>query len=172
MDSFSYTISDGTEQASAVVTLTVTAVNDAPTVNDDTFFVNLNIDQMINLTVLDNDQDVDGDPLTIVSVTQPDCGTVTINVNLTTLNVDLPSCMATQVFTYTVSDGTDTATATVTIMQEATPAFDFTLFAPDINVDYDVICQRAPATTSTSPFRSCCRRTPLAQAFPTTSTMT
>ena len=60
--SFSYTITDGTNNIAASATLDITSVNDAPVAGNDTFNTNENVALEGNL--LDNDSDVDGDPLT------------------------------------------------------------------------------------------------------------
>lgn len=69
--------------------------------------------------VLLNDTDPDGDPLTIISVTQPFNAIVTItsSTSIYVLSID----DGTETFTYTISDGnggTDTATVTVVVQAE------------------------------------------------------
>src|SRR5262249_5926748 len=60
-DSFTYTVSDGqTDSNVATVTLTVTAVNDAPTANDDAYNFNVVAGMTVSAPgVLDNDTDPD-----------------------------------------------------------------------------------------------------------------
>jgi len=117
---FDYTISDGnggtdTEQ----ITVTITGTNDAPIAVNDT--VAGTEDTAITLTnaelVDPNDQDVDGDSLTITSVSNGTGGTVSLsggNVIFTpTTDYHGPAT-----FDYTISDGngaTDTATVTVNL---------------------------------------------------------
>jgi len=78
VNTFGYTISDGQgHTASATVTVTVTApVNNPPIANADNAAAAQG--QSILIPVLANDSDPDGDPLTIVSVTQPSKGSVSI----------------------------------------------------------------------------------------------
>nr|WP_298410012.1 retention module-containing protein [uncultured Halomonas sp.] len=59
----SYTVTDGELTDTAELSLTVSAVNDAPTARDDT--VTGGEDTVITGNVLDNDSDVDGDSLTV-----------------------------------------------------------------------------------------------------------
>jgi outer membrane protein OmpA-like peptidoglycan-associated protein len=116
---FTYTVSDGNGGSdTAVVTVTVTPVNDPPTANDDSFAV-LEDSAATTFFVLVNDTtapDV-GETLTITAVTQPANGTVTFtatNVSFT----PAPNFFGTTTFMYTVSDGnggSDTATVTVTV---------------------------------------------------------
>ena len=113
----------------ATVTVTVTGVNDAPDAVNDQAGTNADATSLID--VLANDTDVDGDDLTITAVTQPTQGIVTIDDKGTADVTDDEILFnpngefdglnqgQTQVvtFTYTVSDGdlTDTATVEVTV---------------------------------------------------------
>jgi hypothetical protein len=119
VDSFTFTVSDGTEtSAPAIVDLTVTAVADEPVANDDTAVVPPgNVPN--TLVVRSNDVDGDGDVLTIVNVNVPqgNLGSVMISGSGTTVDYT-PSAGQSEgdSFTYTVSDGdpgTPDATATV-----------------------------------------------------------
>ncbi len=67
------------------------------------------------IDVLANDTDPDGDALTVVSVSQPVSGTVVNNGDFVTY---LPAAgfQGEESFDYAVSDGSDSATATVTVM--------------------------------------------------------
>ncbi|WP_462173742.1 tandem-95 repeat protein [Pseudoalteromonas xiamenensis] len=67
IDTFSYFASDGKLTSNtAVVGVSVSAVNDAPVANDDQFNLSINADNRYTLDVLANDSDVDGDTLTII----------------------------------------------------------------------------------------------------------
>jgi len=66
------------------------------------------------IDVLANDADPDGDPLTVVSVSQPASGTVVNNGDFVTY-APAAGFQGEDSFTYTVSDGSDSATATVTV---------------------------------------------------------
>ncbi len=112
-DAFSYTISDGEEQSSANVTVTVEEQpNTAPRANDDSAVANYN--ESVSIDVLENDSDDDGDALTIASYTQASHGSVTQDGNklVYTSNTDYSGDDS---FTYTITDGEATATATVSI---------------------------------------------------------
>ena len=74
-DTFTYTASDGNGGTdTATVTVTVTSVNDAPNAVNDT--TSTPEDTAKTIDVLANDTDVDGDTLTVASVTQPVNGSV------------------------------------------------------------------------------------------------
>ena len=127
-DTITYTISDGQGGFStATVTVTVAPVNDPPVaVNDNTTTLE---DTPVNINVLGNDSDPDGDPLTVTGATAPN-GTVTINPDGTIRYTPNANFNGTDTITYTVSDGkggTATATVTVTI----TPVNDPPVARPD-----------------------------------------
>ncbi|QLE87645.1 tandem-95 repeat protein [Shewanella sp. Scap07] len=80
-DSFEFTASDGEfESQVATVTLTISAVNDAPVAIVDNLSFSQNEANQYSLNVLSNDYDVDGDELSIVNASV-DVGTVTIEDN-------------------------------------------------------------------------------------------
>ncbi|MCE7697328.1 MAG: cadherin-like domain-containing protein, partial [Methanobacterium paludis] len=114
LDSFTYTISDGHGgTATGTVSITVTVVNDAPTVPN--YTVTTNEDTPANGIV--TGVDANGDSLTYAQGSGPSHGTVTVNsatgawTYTPTTNYNGPDS-----FTVTVSDGHDgTATATVSI---------------------------------------------------------
>ncbi|MGF1666467.1 MAG: tandem-95 repeat protein, partial [Acidimicrobiia bacterium] len=117
VDSFTYTISDGRGGTdTATVTITVTPINDAPVAVDDADTVVE--DESVTVDVLVNDFDVDGDTLTVVSVTQGVNGSVVVNGDGTVSYTPDADWNGVDSFTYTVSDGvlTDSATVTVTVV--------------------------------------------------------
>jgi len=90
--------------------------NNAPVASDD---ISLTAeDTPVTINVLMNDDDADDDPLTVVNLTQPANGTVTINGDQTvTYNPD-PDFNGSDSFTYAANDGkanSNTATVTVTV---------------------------------------------------------
>ncbi len=116
-DSFTYTISDGNGGFdTATVNLTVRPVNDQPVAVND--IRTINEDSTININVLANDTDVDGNTLTVSGFTQPANGTVTTGPGGTLKYTPNANYNGTDTFTYTVSDGQggfDTATVTLTV---------------------------------------------------------
>ena len=117
-DSFSYTISDGHGgNDSAVITLTILPVDDQPLAVDDS--ATTVEDTPITLDVLANDSDVDGDPLTVSSVTTPTHGTIVVNPDLTISYQSEANYHGSDSFMYTLDDGngggTDSATVQITI---------------------------------------------------------
>ena len=123
VESFSYTVSDTHGGTSiATVFVAVTPVNDAPFAQDDSSTSVAG--EVPVIPVLINDADADGDPLTIVSVTQPTNGTVTIVGSDLQYQPD-DGFTGTDSFTYTISDpsgSTDTATVTVGVNPEVSGA--------------------------------------------------
>jgi VCBS repeat-containing protein len=120
-DSFTYTINDGFgETATATVTITVNSVNDAPLATADAVSTPQDNPLVIaTATLLGNDTDIDGDPLSVDSVGNPANGTLTDVGNGSYTYTPNAGFTGTDSFTYTVTDGnggTDTATVTVTVM--------------------------------------------------------
>jgi hypothetical protein len=72
----------------------------------------------VTITVLANDTDADGDPLTVTEVTVPLNGTAVLNPDFTVLYTPNPDYLGLDTFMYTISDGqggTDSAAVTVTV---------------------------------------------------------
>jgi len=121
-DVFTYTISDGVATAIASVTVTVlAAANSAPVaVDDGGMSVPANsVNTLLDVLANDSDPDV-GDTLTITQaavVLAPSAGgTVTVNGTSDRLvYTPAPGYSGTESFSYTITDGTDTASATVTM---------------------------------------------------------
>ena len=110
--SFSYTVTDGRRTSNtATVTVNVAAVNDAPVANDDTLAATE--DTPVTYTaaqLLGNDTDVDGDTLTIASVTSGTGGTAVLNANGTVTFTPNANFNGAASFSYTVTDGRRPAT--------------------------------------------------------------
>jgi VCBS repeat-containing protein len=117
-DTFAYTISDGNGgESQGSVTVQVAAVNDAPTAADDA--AETDVGTVISIDLLSNDNDVDGDVLTISSIGSAENGSVTNNGDGTVSYAPNAGFAGTDSFTYTVSDGNGgqaTATATVAVL--------------------------------------------------------
>ena len=141
-DSFTYTLSDGhagTDTATVIVT--VTPVNDPPVANDDTATV---IEDSLNnnINVRANDIDIDGDSLTITSITQPIHGSSTFTVSSVSYT-PAANYSGFDSFTYTISDGhggTDPATVFVTIIPVNDPpvAYNDTATVPEDSINYQI----------------------------------
>jgi len=110
-DSFTYTNAEGT---TATVNVTVDAVNDLTVVNADS--ATLNEDASVEIDVLANDTDVEGNVSAIESVTNGANGSVTINENGTVTYTPNADFNGTDSFTYMNTEG---ATATVNVTVDA-----------------------------------------------------
>ena len=112
-DTFGYTIADPSG-ATASGTVSVFVGNDAPTAIDDP--ASGLEDTRLDLVVVANDTDPNGDPLSVVSFTQGALGTIT-QVSPTTLAFQpAPNVSGIDTFSYTITDGRGgVATATVTL---------------------------------------------------------
>ncbi|HCE4628854.1 TPA: tandem-95 repeat protein [Vibrio parahaemolyticus] len=126
-DSFTYIVTSGGVSESTTVEVNVTPVNDAPVAKDD--IATTQEDTAVTIDVLSNDSDVDGDKLSIESVSVPkEQGTVEV-VDGKLVFTPAENFNGDAEITYTVTDGqlTDEAKVTVTV----NPVND----APTIKVD-------------------------------------
>jgi len=160
-DSFTFTVSDGTNtSAQATVSITVTAVDDPPVAVNDAATVNE--DSGANaINVLANDNDADGGPISITSVTQPANGAVVITGGGTGLTYapnanycNNPPGTTPDAFTYALTPGGSTATVTVTVTCLNDPpvadndAFDF---IGNTTLIVDLSAVATPAVLETTP---------------------
>ncbi len=117
-DSFNFTVTDGAggSVGSSMFDITVNPVNDAPVANNDTAATNQN--EAVTIAVaqlLANDSDIENDTLTITSVGNATNGSVALNGNNVVFNPDAGFSGAAS-FEYTLSDGSETDSATVSVM--------------------------------------------------------
>ncbi|HEX8723298.1 MAG TPA: Ig-like domain-containing protein [Pyrinomonadaceae bacterium] len=104
-DSFSFAATDGRAQsAAATVTVNVAPANDAPVAVGDSASTVKNV--AVGVAVLANDRDVDGDALTVVSVSQSANGTVAVAPGGKSVTyTPRKTFVGNDTFTYAVSDG-------------------------------------------------------------------
>ncbi len=116
-DSFTYTVTDGNGgQSTARVIVNVTGVNDDPVANDDT--VPTDEDTLVVFDPTLNDADPDGDPLEVLTISDPANGTVTDNGDGTFDYTPDPGFNGLDDVTYTATDGAggmDTAIVTFNV---------------------------------------------------------
>jgi len=122
-ETITYTISDGISSVSGTLTITVTAVNDAPVAVDNIETVTLG-SGLSNIYVIANDTDVESDNLTLTSFSYAGAGAVVINNNKIDYTPET-NFSGTEIITYTVSDGSLTDTGTLTIIAKALEVGDF-----------------------------------------------
>jgi len=119
-DTFTYRANDGTLDSDlATVTITVTAVNDAPVATNDAYSTNEDTPLTVPAPgVLDNDTDPDGNPLTAWVESGTSHGTLTLDANGAFTYAPAADFNGTDTFTYRANDGTldsDLATVTITV---------------------------------------------------------
>ena len=111
-------VSDGSDSDSETITINVVDVNQPPVAVDDP--ATTDEDLAADIAVLANDSDPDGDPLTVVSVTQPADGTASVNPDGTVSYAPNPDFNGSDSFDYTVEDEAgNQATATVSVTMNA-----------------------------------------------------
>ncbi|GGF70088.1 hypothetical protein GCM10011332_25120 [Terasakiella brassicae] len=118
-----YDVSDGTTTTAAGGTIEVAAVNDGPTANADT--ASTSEDTAVTLDLTGNDSDIESDDLNITQINGVDVsagdsvdvgnGTVTLNEDGTVEFSADEDYSGTESFSYTVSDGIDSATSNATV---------------------------------------------------------
>ena len=114
-DSFTFTVSDGDLSATGTITINVTPVNDAPIATN----VDAEVDEDTPITLTLGGTDVDNDPLSVLSLTDPAYGTAVQagpGPNDATYQGDL-NFNGIDTFNFTISDGelSDVGTVTVTV---------------------------------------------------------
>jgi Ca2+-binding RTX toxin-like protein len=116
-DSFTYVVRDPSGATStAMVTVTITGANDAPTAGDDSAFVTSG--GSVIIPVLANDSDPEGDALTVLSAANGSNGSVVVNPDGTLTYTPNAGFSGNDSFTYTLKDAngaTDTATVSLVV---------------------------------------------------------
>lgn len=140
-DSFTYTIADNNgDESSAIVTVTVNAVNDPPAARGDTYDVKE--DETLSLPdpgVLENDSDPEGDPITAFLVESVMHGTLKLNANGSFTYVPDKDFNGTDQFTYKASDGSNSSPV-VTVTLNVTPVEDLPIAVADsFEVQYETV---------------------------------
>jgi len=117
-DSFTYKAYDGTDYSNvATVSITVTAINDAPSASGDSYAATEDTTLVVVAPgLLTNDSDVDGDPISAVVVTPPAHGTLALNADGSFSYMPNLDFIGDDSFTYKANDGTsDSNVVTVSI---------------------------------------------------------
>lgn len=123
-DTFTYIANDGELDSNiATVTITINPVNDAPVAEDDDYHTPEETELVVSAAegILANDSDIDGDALTFELGDLPDNGVLDMNADGSFSYEPLLGFRGTDTFTYILSDGLLTDTATVTIVVNDVP---------------------------------------------------
>lgn len=107
VDTFTYTISDGEQSASAEVTIQVNPINDAPVSQTASFAATAGTQLSVDAAsgVLQNDSDVDGDALVAIVASPPSNGDLTLNSDGSFTYSSDAGFTGSDSFTYQASDG-------------------------------------------------------------------
>ena len=151
-DAFSFMASDGTLDSNiATISISVTAVNDAPVALDDSYGTSEDTPLTVAAAsgVLANDSDVDGDSLTAALVSGPSHGTLTLSADGSFTYTPEADYSGSDTFTYKASDGSlESNSATVTInvgSADETPTGVADSYSTDENT---ALTQAAPGVLS------------------------
>jgi gliding motility-associated-like protein len=156
-----YTADDGSGSATASITITINAVDDVLVAVDDSY--TMTEDGSLSNNVVSNDIDVDDDGLTVTQFTVSGSGTIAagntgivtgvgsliINANgsfVFTPNLNYNNLSPVFVATYTISDGTTTDQATISI--QVTPVNDNPVGGNDTGADAFTTLEDTPIQLS------------------------
>jgi hypothetical protein len=134
-DTVNYSVTDGALTDTGLLTLTVTAANDAPVATDDAVTVAEDVPYNSVTSLLANDSDLDGDSLSVVTGTfaTSQGGSITFNADGSYSYTSATNFNGTDSVSYSVTDGalTDTGllTLTVTAVNDAPTTAPVTLVA-------------------------------------------
>ena len=162
----SYLVSDNNGgTATGIISVTVLNINDAPVALDDT--ANTQENTAVNINVLANDSDIDGDTLVVLNATvsNPTNGTVSANADNTLLFTPTTNFNGNASVNYTISDnngGIASATVTVNVISvNSTPVavndyattdedtlVTINVLANDSDVDGDALMVTDPTATN------------------------
>ena len=139
-DTITYTVTDGDASDTGTVTVTVNPANDTPVAMGDNYTVvqNGTLD-VAGPGVLQNDTDLDGDPLTAVQFTDPSHGSVTFNADGGFTYTPDADFFGNDSFEYYADDGTTTsggAFVNITVTEDlpnAAPVANYDSFATDVD---------------------------------------
>ncbi|MEU4687191.1 Ig-like domain-containing protein [Actinoplanes sp. NPDC023714] len=138
-DSFGYTLSDGLGSSTATVTIGV--VNSAPTARADA--ISTDTDTAVTVDPLANDDDPNGDAVTLAGTTAAAHGTVVRNADDTLTYTPAAGFYGTDTLGYTVEDPerlTGSAVVTITVRNAAPiAADDFFVAHPQVTTVLDVL---------------------------------
>ena len=120
-----------------VLPITVTNINDPPVAVDDEYQVQE--DQPLNVVapgVIVNDNDVDGDPLQVILISEPAHGSLILNANGSLAYIPDFNFNQTDSFAYQLNDGTDVSNiATVKVMVKTQFVWHNSVNPYDVNGD-------------------------------------
>lgn len=135
-------VSDGVESKDYMLPVTVSPQNDGPSGTDDdmqeAWVVFEDIAKTLDLSVLtENDTDIDADELTVTQVSNVSSGTLVKDSGQNYIYTSAAGFSGVVTFTYTLSDGTATATANVTM--KVLESDDQPTIALEPTNDYDCV---------------------------------
>ena len=118
--STTYTVTNANDKSkSAIISITVTPADDAPTANNDTIAIDEDTPTDVTAQVLANDTDPDGDTLSVTDVSNASGGSVDLSAGVVTFTPTADLCGdAAGSFDYDMTDGnggTDSASVTVDV---------------------------------------------------------
>lgn len=126
---FSYTVSDGVQTSTATVSVLINPVNDAPSAKSDV--AESQTDVPVEIAIIENDTDVDGDAVMILSVDATSAKGGSVRLGSNGLVMFIPGLqVGRDTFQYSIVDGSGaTSTAVVSIDVLAAVSFNEAAYA-------------------------------------------
>ncbi len=125
-DSFTYKANDGTDDSTTNATVSINVVgNNPPTVTNDSYPIDEDGTLTVNAPgVLNNDSDVESDPLTAIKVSDPGNGTLNFSTDGSFTYTPNPNWYGTDTFAYKANDGNNNSAANATVSIIVNPIND------------------------------------------------
>ncbi|MBL1279259.1 MAG: tandem-95 repeat protein [Fluviicola sp.] len=138
VDTMYYEVSDGMLITIDTLFIVVNCINDIPVGGNENLVVNEDSFGTTTSGLLDNDSDIDGDILTILTTSGPSNGVISINANGTLTYTPNPDFCGSDTVTYVVTDGieviVDTVFITITCINDIPTGGDELIYV-DLNSD-------------------------------------
>ncbi|URQ92795.1 Ig-like domain-containing protein [Pseudoalteromonas sp. SCSIO 43101] len=149
-DSFTFTVNDGEfDSESATVSIVIRPVNDAPVANNDQYSISSSAGESIVLDILNNDTDIDGDPITIYQVTT-NIGSVSNINNLLTFTPP-QGFIGDATIQYAIRDPDGEIANAIASLEIVSDGGDITITAPaDISVNATGLFTKVDLGTATA----------------------
>ena len=130
---FTYSLSDGNLTAQAIVSLTVTPVNDAPLGAADFYTTTIGTPLVVAAPgVLTNDSDIEGQPLMVTLLNGTQHGSLALQADGSFIYLPTPGFRGIDQFTYQASDGQATSALVTVTIQVLSGPMPYRMYIPAV----------------------------------------
>ena len=128
---FTYSLSDGSLSAQAVVSLTIAPVNDAPLAAADFYTTTARVPLVVAAPgVLANDRDIEGQPLMVTLLSGPQHGSLALQADGSFTYLPAPGFLGIDQFTYQASDGLAASAPVTVTIQVLSGSMPYRMYIP------------------------------------------